>query len=62
MCFQVDCTQCGKVTWTGCGKHVPSVYSGIEKGRHCTCRPWPGVVLPADNDTAGKASSSGKAK
>jgi len=43
MCYKVECSKCGKFTWNGCGKHVASVYDGIEKGKHCTCKSWPGV-------------------
>ncbi|KAG1368530.1 hypothetical protein COCNU_14G009980 [Cocos nucifera] len=57
MCFKVDCKQCGKVTWGGCGKHAASVYNSIEKGKHCTCRPWPGVPTPSETSTA--TSSNG---
>jgi hypothetical protein len=44
MCYKVECSKCGKFSWNGCGKHVASVYEGIEKGKHCSCKPWPGVV------------------
>ncbi|BAH95771.1 Os12g0596101 [Oryza sativa Japonica Group] len=52
MCFKVECSKCGKFTWNGCGKHVASVYDGIEKGKHCTCKPWPGVDTKADGSTS----------
>ncbi|KAJ0963384.1 hypothetical protein J5N97_028506 [Dioscorea zingiberensis] len=58
MCFKVDCKQCGKITWGGCGNHVPSVYNGIEKGKHCTCRPWPGVALPSDTSSSKTSTTS----
>ncbi|KAL5821532.1 hypothetical protein ACOSQ3_023414 [Xanthoceras sorbifolium] len=48
MCFKVDCKQCGKYSWGGCSKHLASVYAGIEEGKHCMCRSWPGVVIPTD--------------
>ncbi|MCL7050365.1 hypothetical protein MKW94_019470 [Papaver nudicaule] len=47
MCFRVNCRQCGKYSWSGCGKHVASVYANIEKGNHCMCKSWPGVVVPS---------------
>ncbi|KAG9129883.1 hypothetical protein Leryth_007042 [Lithospermum erythrorhizon] len=45
MCFRVDCKQCRKYTWSGCGKHLTTLYASIEEGKHCMCRPWPGVKL-----------------
>ncbi|KAJ8770610.1 hypothetical protein K2173_021257 [Erythroxylum novogranatense] len=48
MCFKVDCSQCGKYSWGGCGKHLSAVYANIEKGKHCMCRSWPGVVMPVE--------------
>ncbi|KAG7993833.1 hypothetical protein I3843_01G026100 [Carya illinoinensis] len=36
MCFRVDCKQCGKYSW-----------GGIDEGKHCMCRSWPGVVIPS---------------
>lgn len=52
MCFKVDCKQCHKSTWSGCGKHVASVYNSIEKGKHCTCRPWPGVPMASSGSSS----------
>ncbi|KAL6847040.1 hypothetical protein ACP4OV_022893 [Aristida adscensionis] len=43
MCFKVECSKCGKFTWSGCGKHVAAVHRSIDDGKHCTCKPWPGV-------------------
>ncbi|KAK4840440.1 hypothetical protein QYF36_008811 [Acer negundo] len=48
MCFKVICKQCGRYSWGGCGKHLATVYAGIEEGKHCMCRSWPGVVIPTD--------------
>ncbi|KAL4180413.1 hypothetical protein AMTRI_Chr13g125150 [Amborella trichopoda] len=56
MCYQTPCNACGKTTWGGCGKHVASVYRSIEKGKHCVCRPWPGV----DTSTTSEGSTSTK--
>ncbi|GKV33472.1 hypothetical protein SLEP1_g41987 [Rubroshorea leprosula] len=44
MCYEVKCSTCGKTTWGGCGRHVPSVYKRIPEGQHCLCRDWPGVT------------------
>lgn len=56
MCYKVLCKQCGKYTWGGCGDHLKAIYPTIEKGKHCTCRPWPGVVVPSE--TAAKPPAS----
>ncbi|GKU94631.1 hypothetical protein SLEP1_g8094 [Rubroshorea leprosula] len=48
MCFRVDCKQCGKYSWGGCGKHLSTLYASIDKGKHCMCRSWPAVVVPSD--------------
>jgi len=49
MCYKVECS---KFTWNGCGKHVAAVYEGIEKGKHCSCKPWPGVDTKAEGSTS----------
>ncbi|KAG8641287.1 hypothetical protein MANES_13G132300v8 [Manihot esculenta] len=54
MCFQVDCKQCGKHSWGGCGKHLSAIYDGIDKGNHCMCRPWPGVTIPTEEKASGQ--------
>ncbi|KAJ4843704.1 hypothetical protein Tsubulata_024544 [Turnera subulata] len=48
MCYRVNCKQCGKISWGGCGNHLPGVYNSIEKGQHCMCKSWPGVVIPPE--------------
>ncbi|CAK9185784.1 unnamed protein product, partial [Ilex paraguariensis] len=48
MCSRVECKQCGKTSWRGCGKHLTTLFAGIEKGKHCMCRPWPGVVVSSE--------------
>ncbi|GJM95276.1 hypothetical protein PR202_ga11989 [Eleusine coracana subsp. coracana] len=55
MCRKEECSKCGKFTWNGCGKHVKSVYDSIEKGKHCACKPWPGV----DTKAEGSSSTAG---
>ncbi|KAF8410606.1 hypothetical protein HHK36_003138 [Tetracentron sinense] len=58
MCFRVECKQCGKYGWGGCGEHLPSIYANIEKGKHCMCRSWPGVVIPSETATKQQPVSS----
>ncbi|KAK8619160.1 hypothetical protein V6N13_133127 [Hibiscus sabdariffa] len=45
MCYRVDCQQCRKYTWAGCGKHLSTLFASIDEGKRCMCRPWPGVVV-----------------
>ncbi|KAJ6398470.1 hypothetical protein OIU77_019296 [Salix suchowensis] len=61
MCYKVTCSTCGKSTWGGCGRHVPSVYRGIPEGQHCLCREWPGVDPKNPNGNGAGSSSSSSA-
>ncbi|GMY11628.1 isoform 2 of nuclear autoantigenic sperm protein [Fagus crenata] len=56
MCFKVDCKTCGKTSWGGCGKHLPTLFASIDQGKHCLCRSWPGVVMPSKETTSDQAS------
>lgn len=38
MCSPIRCSTCGKVTWTGCGRHVDAVMADVPKDQQCTCR------------------------
>ncbi|CAK9863494.1 unnamed protein product [Sphagnum jensenii] len=46
MCYAVECKQCGKTTWAGCGRHVPEVYKSIPQHKVCLCKDWPGISFP----------------
>lgn len=35
MCSPVECRQCGKTTWAGCGSHVEAVKLRVPAGRWC---------------------------
>ncbi len=37
MCRRARCTQCGKVTWKGCGAHVQQVLAGVAADQRCGC-------------------------
>ncbi|ORY07514.1 hypothetical protein BCR34DRAFT_489429 [Clohesyomyces aquaticus] len=39
MCHQATCSTCHKVTWWGCGNHVPSVMDSVPHEKWCTCEP-----------------------
>ncbi|BBH07856.1 hypothetical protein Prudu_1118S000300 [Prunus dulcis] len=60
---KVDCKQCGKYSWGGCGKHLATLYASIDEGKHCMCRSWPGVAIPKQGTPTPQqsvASASGK--
>ncbi|KAL7448191.1 hypothetical protein ACHAWC_000432 [Mediolabrus comicus] len=56
MCSKVDCRNCGKATWQGCGMHVRCALYGIdEKDR---CKNWrKGIYQPCEKEVD-KASST----
>ncbi|GMN33576.1 hypothetical protein TIFTF001_004243 [Ficus carica] len=56
MCYEVQCSTCGKTTWGGCGRHVPSVYKRIPHDRRCLCSDWPGVN-PSDSTSSTSTST-----
>ena len=35
MCHAVKCKQCGKTTWTGCGRHVEQVRRSVPASQWC---------------------------
>ena len=35
MCRAVKCKNCGKTTWSGCGRHVAQVKAGVPAGSWC---------------------------
>jgi len=39
MCHKAACSTCSKLTWFGCGQHVPSVMDAIPTEGRCTCEP-----------------------
>ncbi|KAJ5734354.1 hypothetical protein N7493_003140 [Penicillium malachiteum] len=39
MCMKAQCSTCNKVTWWGCGAHIPSVMDSIPEGEWCACAP-----------------------
>lgn len=57
MCYRVECKKCGKYTWGGCGNHLKTLYGSIDKGKHCMCQSWPGVVIPSENQELATPSS-----
>lgn len=47
MCVRVNCRQCGKPTWSGCGAHQDAVLAGIPKDQRCHCREDKAAQKPA---------------
>ena len=37
MCRPVQCRQCSKTTWAGCGQHVDQVMAGVATSQRCSC-------------------------
>jgi hypothetical protein len=38
MCRRVQCEQCQKVTYAGCGRHLEQVFCGVADTERCRCR------------------------
>lgn len=60
MCRRVDCRECGKPTFAGCGMHVEQVLAGVPRDQRCRCGEAPSKQrgAPADGApaTGGKRS------
>lgn len=39
MCHRVQCSQCGKATWAGCGRHIEEALAGVPAKQRCQCPP-----------------------
>ncbi|MBN9159657.1 MAG: hypothetical protein BGO98_33520 [Myxococcales bacterium 68-20] len=38
MCRRVECANCGKPSYAGCGKHVEQVLGDVPREHRCSCR------------------------
>ncbi len=38
MCVRVECPQCHRPTFAGCGAHVEQVLGSVPKAERCHCR------------------------
>jgi hypothetical protein len=38
MCQRVNCLQCGKPTFAGCGRHIEQVLGDVPPADRCQCR------------------------
>ncbi len=41
MCRQVECNECKKPTYAGCGMHVEQVLGHVPRADRCNCREQP---------------------
>jgi hypothetical protein len=46
MCRRVQCEQCQKPTFAGCGKHVEQVLRGVAESNRCQCRRSVSTLAP----------------
>ena len=46
MCRQVECSECNKPTYAGCGMHVEQVLGDVPREARCTCRDKPRKDAP----------------
>ncbi len=37
MCWKEKCTECGGVSWGGCGKHLENTFAGVKNDDRCWC-------------------------
>lgn len=38
MCIKVECNDCKKPTWKGCGMHIEQALAGVPVDQRCKCR------------------------
>jgi hypothetical protein len=38
MCQRITCSDCGKPSFAGCGRHVESVLGNVPPSERCRCR------------------------
>lgn len=43
MCRRVECPECKRPTYAGCGMHVEQVLGDVPKEQRCRCREQPKV-------------------
>jgi hypothetical protein len=47
MCRRIQCEQCHKPTFDGCGKHAEQVLRGVTEADRCQCKRQSGTQLAA---------------
>ena len=48
MCRRVECRDCGRPTFAGCGQHIEQVLGDIPPDERCHCREAQRVRPPAE--------------
>ncbi|MCL2724446.1 MAG: hypothetical protein FWD69_08415 [Polyangiaceae bacterium] len=38
MCYRVECSECHKPTYAGCGMHIEQVLGDVPPDQRCKCR------------------------
>ena len=56
LCYPVQCPDCGKTHWAGCGQHVDGVMRSVPPSERCRCRT---DLVSAAHDRAGPRSDLG---
>jgi len=41
MCRRIECTECKKPSFAGCGMHIEQVLGDVPRADRCTCRDKP---------------------
>ena len=44
MCQRIQCSACGKPTWTGCGQHIEQALAGVPPEQRCQCAAKPSLL------------------
>lgn len=47
MCQRVVCSNCGKPSYSGCGRHIEAVLGDVAPENRCHCRETPTKAAPA---------------
>jgi hypothetical protein len=53
MCQRVTCSQCGKPTFAGCGRHIEQVLGDVPPAERCRCRESSNVQPTTQQGEAG---------
>jgi hypothetical protein len=56
MCRRVECRQCARPTYAGCGMHVEQVLGDVPKAERCRCR----EAKPRTTDTKPQAPTGSR--
>lgn len=59
MCRKVNCSNCSKPTWTGCGRHIESAIGGIPEEARCAS--WRGGLGSCKGEVAPPTAGAAQA-